>query len=414
MGPVGARSPVGGRGRRLALPGRSRRPATPLNFPSTAPSRTEMKITHVETYPVRIPLKPARRMVTALGQHIVSDYVLVRVVADNGLEGIGEATVMPRWSGETVWGAKAMIDHLLGPAVLGLDPTDIPAVDRRLELATRYNWFARAAVEMACWDLAGKGAGKPVYELLGGPARDRTIRCRFSMGAYDPVRARARALELIAEGFTTIKVKVGGDPDADVERVRVVREAIGPEPDIVIDANCGWTVPTAIAAVQRMKPLRISLVEQPTPDGDFSGIAQLRREVGLPVMADDMCFDLVDAEELVRHNGCDVISVYPGKNGGIARSKEIVEFAGRHGVACSIGSNLEWDVGTAAMAHLVVGCANMRVETWPGDMLGPEYHETRLAITPIEIAGPLVTLSDRPGLGIDLDWPLVREHRLTL
>ena len=384
-------------------------PPLPWSSPNSRPT---MRITHVETIPVRIPLKPARRMITALGQHNVSDYVLVRIGTDAGIEGVGEATVMPRWSGETVWSAQTIIDHLMGPAVVGADPTDIAEIDRRLELTCRHNWFAKAAIEMACWDIKGKQAQQPVYQLLGGPARPLTVRCRFSMGAYDPDRARNRARELVEEGFTTIKVKVGGPADTDFERVRIVRETIGPDMPIVIDANCGWDVETAIACVRQMQPLKLALIEQPTPDGDFSGLARLRSTTQVPVMADDMVFDLVDAEELIRHKACDVISVYPGKNGGIGRSKQIVEFAGRHGVACSIGSNLEWDVGCAAMAHLVIGCPNMQVEKYPGDMLGPDYHEVRIAKNPIDIRGPLVTITDRPGLGIDVDWDVVRSHRI--
>ena len=98
------------------------------------------------------------------------------------------------------------------------------------------------------------------------------------------------------------------------------------------------------------------------------------------------------------------------KNGGIGKSRALAAFAARQGVACSIGSNLEWDVGTAAMAHLVVACPNLQVEKYPGDMLGPDYHEVRLVQNPIPIRGPLVTLTDRPGLGIDVDWPVVRAH----
>ena len=102
----------------------------------------------------------------------------------------------------------------------------------------------------------------------------------------------------------------------------------------------------------------------------------------VPVMADDICFNLVHAQELVRNDCCDVISVYPGKQGGIRKAKEIVDFAAAHGVACSIGSNLELDVATAAMAHLVVACPNMQVEKYPGDMLGADYHELRVATNP--------------------------------
>jgi muconate cycloisomerase len=370
-----------------------------------------MRITHIETFAVRIPLKPERRMVSALGQHTVSEYVLVRIGTDQGVEGVGEATVMPRWSGETVWGGKALIDHVFTPLLIGCDPHAVAEIGQRMDRACAHNWFAKSAIEMACWDIQGRAAGKPVYDLLGGPCRPLSITCRFSMGAYDPDRARRRAHELVAEGFETIKVKVGGDPELDIERVRIVREAIGPDRQIVIDANCGWDADTAIRCINALEDCRIALVEQPTPDGDYAAIARVRREVKPPVMADDMCFNLVHARELVRNSGCDVISLYPGKNGGIRKSKEIAEFAAAHNVACSMGSNLEWDIATAAMCHLVVACPNIQIEKYPGDILGPEYHEVRIARNPMEIKGPVVTITDRPGLGIDVDWDVVKSHR---
>lgn len=373
-----------------------------------------MKIIRIETIPVRIPLIPARHMVTALGWHTESKYLLVRVITDTGLEGVGEATATPNWSGETIWGSKAIVDHVLAPVVIGCDPADIVEIDRRMDKACRHNWFAKSAIEMACWDIQGRAAGKPVYELLGGAVRPLTVRCRFSMGAYEIDRARSRALELVEEGFQTIKVKVGGDAETDIARVRAVREAIGPVRDLTIDANCGWDVDTAIRCVNELDDCRIALNEQPTPDGDYAGLARCRRETKPPVMADDIVFDMAHAKVLIHNNACDLISVYPGKNGGIRKSKAIVEFAAQHGVGCSIGSNLEWDIGTAAMAHLVVACPNMKVEQFPGDMLGPVYHEVRIVKNPIDINGPLVTISDRPGLGVDVDWDVVRSHEFKL
>ncbi len=369
-----------------------------------------MKITHVESYAVRIPLKPIRQMKSALGQHLVSDYLLVRLGTDAGVEGVGEATVMARWSGETVWSAKALVDRVLAPLVIGRDPAAIEELDALMDRAAAHNWFTKSAVEMACWDILGKQAGKPVYELLGGPCRDRTIRCRFSMGAYDLDRARQVAADRVAAGFDTIKVKVGGRVEDDVARVRAVREVIGPDRHLTIDANCGWDAVTAIAAVNAMREQQVELTEQPTPDGDYAAIARVRRETQPPVMADDMCFNLVHAQELIRHEGCDVISVYPGKNGGIRKSKVIVDFAAAHGVGCSIGSNLEWDVATAAMGHLVLACPNMQVEKYPGDMLGPEYHEFSIVREPLRIDGPTVTIPDKPGLGVEVDWETVRKH----
>jgi len=371
-----------------------------------------MKITHVETFPVRIPLKPERRMVSALGRHEVSEFLIVRLATDNGLEGVGEATVTPRWSGETVWSAQAVVQRLFAPLVIGHDPADIAAIERRMDQVCVHNWFAKAAIEMACWDLQGRQANKPVYELLGGARRARQVRCRFSLGAYEPEQAAQRARDLMAAGFTTIKVKVGGSPESDIARVRAVRTAAGPDVDLVIDANCGWDAETAIHCIRALDDCRLSLVEQPTADGDYAALARVRRETTPPVMADDICFNFVHAQELVRNQCCDVISVYPGKNGGIGKARRIAEFAAKHGLSTSIGSNLEWDIATAAMGHLVVACQPIEVEKFPGDMLGPDYHEFSIAREPITIEGPMVTVPDRPGLGIDVDWQVVRAHQI--
>lgn len=369
-----------------------------------------MKITKIETYPVRIPLKPERHMVSAIGSHQVSEYLLVRLETDAGIEGAGEATVMSRWSGETVWTAKTIIDKVFAPLLIGVDPSDVATIDDRMDKAAQCNWFAKSAVEMACWDIQGKAEKKPIYDLLGGAKRPLSIRCRFSMGAYSPERARSRTAELVEAGFTTIKVKVGTKLEEDVERVRIVRETMGPDLDLVIDANCGFDVPTAIQAAQLLEDCNVGLFEQPTPRSDFHGLAAVRKAIKPLVMADDICFDFYDAVECIRNEACDVISVYPGKNGGLRKSQRIVDYAADHGVACSIGSNLELDVASAAMCHLVIACSNMNVEQFPGDILGPEYHEFPIVENPLKIEGPVITLNDAPGLGVTVNWDLVRQH----
>jgi muconate cycloisomerase len=370
-----------------------------------------MKITRIATVPAQISVRPEFMITSSKGTHRVSPYLLVRVETDDGVAGDGEATTMPRWSGETCWTAKLIIDQVLSPELVGADPTDIAGIDWIMDTNCSRNWFAKSAIEMACWDIKGKWAGKPVYELLGGPKRSLRIPARFSMAAYDPDTAAAKAVERVAWGFTTIKIKVGTDPAADVARVRAVRQAVGPAIAIVIDANCGWDADTAIRCCRELKDCHLALVEQPTPDGDYDAMARVRHAIDVPVMADDMCFDRVHAEELLRNEACDVISVYPGKNGGIRKSAEIAELAAEHGVACTIGSNLEWDVATAAMAHLVVGLENMQVEKYPGDILGPWYHERRVVCEPLQIEHATCTITDRPGLGAEIDWAMVDRLR---
>ena len=351
-------------------------------------------------------------MISALGSADSHQFVLVRLLTDSEYQGAGEASVTVRWSGEMAASTCCLIHQVLGPAVVGVDPTDIEAIDRKMDAVCADNWFAKSAMEMACWDIRGRQAGVPVYELLGGAVRPLTIRSRFSLGAYDVPRAQGRAAELVEMGFDTIKVKVGGRPEEDIARVRAVREVIGLERSLVIDANCGWDTETAIDCIQQLADCRIDLAEQPTPKRDYEGMARVRRETKVPILADDTCFDLVDAQELIRNDCCDAISVYPGKNGGIRKAAEIVDFAADHGVACSIGSNLEWDVATAAMAHLIVSRENMQVEKYPGDLLGPFYHQQRIVRNPLEIQGPLTTLHELPGLGVDVDWSELAASRV--
>jgi muconate cycloisomerase len=371
-----------------------------------------MRITRLEALPVRIPLKPERRMISALGKHDVSDFTLVVVHTDSGEFGVGEATVTPRWSGETARGAQAIVEHVFAPVLIGCDPTDIETINARLDAVAVDNWFAKAAIEMACWDLAGRAANKPVYELLGGACRPLTIRNRFSLGAYTPEVIQPRAVALVEAGFDTLKVKVGTDPAADVVRVRAVREAIGPNIKLTIDANGGWNEDQAFDCLRQLADCDLTLVEQPLPRKNFSGLKRLRQATGAKILADESCFDEVEARELIEQGCCDAISVYPGKQGGIAKAVRIANLAAEHNIPCTIGSNLEWDVGAAAMLHFIVATPNMQIERYPGDCLGPFYHEISLAHEPLVIEGPFTTLRPGPGLGIELDFERVQKHRL--
>lgn len=371
-----------------------------------------MQITQIETFPVRIPLKPVRRMVSALGRHEVSDFVLVKVTCDNGLEGVGEATVTPQWSGETVWGCKALIDHVFTPVLIGCDPLDRDEIERRMDAVAVDNWFAKSAIEMALWDIAGRDAGAPVFELLGGACRPLTIRNRFSLGAYAPDVAAERAAALVEQGFETIKVKVGTGAELDVARVRAVRNAIGPERRLTIDANGGWDFVTACDCLAQLADCNVAIVEQPLPRRNYIDLKKLRQTTGCRILADESCFDEVEARELIEQECCDAITVYPGKHGGIAKARRIAERAATASIPCTIGSNLEWDLGAAAMMHCIVATPNLRIEELPGDCLGPSYHEFSIATNPLRIEGAETTLNDGPGLGIDIDWQCVRENRV--
>lgn len=361
-----------------------------------------MRITALEPLPILVPLAQGLTTKTAHGEHIDSPYVLLRVHTDEGVVGLGEATLAPRWSGETSPGCVAALRDVLAPAVIGADPRDVRDIHRRVHAAIRHNPFAKAAVEMACWDIAGKAADVPVYRLLGGKVRDAAP-MKMVVGAFDVPKAVALAKRFLDNGTRHLKVKVGLDVDTDVERVQAVRELAGPDVTIGIDANCGWSVTDARRALRRLEALDVTFAEQPVGTDDPRDLAAMRAATTIPVMADESVFTPSQAIELIRHDAADIFAVYPGKNGGILGSMAIAEIAAAAGRTCSIGSNLELGIATAAMLHLAVACPGIDSERYPGDLLGPLYHEADMITQPLALGPEVASPPDGPGLGVELD-----------
>lgn len=369
-----------------------------------------MKITDIVAIPVHVPLKQGLTTRTAHGDHVTSDYVIVRVLTDQGLVGLGEATVSPIWSGETSRSCVVAIRELLRPALAGRDPRRVNALRLAMDRALKANPFTKAAVEMALWDLAGKAAGVPVYQLLGGKVHD-AIPIKMMIGAFDPPQAVALAERFLGWGVRCLKVKVGLDPAGDLARVRAVREIAGPDIPITVDSNCGWNVTTARLALERLRPLDLRVAEQPIPPGDTAAMAYLREVSGIPIMADESVWTLADAWNVAGARAADVISVYPGKNGGIAASIEIAHAAQAAGLACHVGSNLELGVASAAMLHLAAATPAIDSARYPADILGPNYHEADLLREPLTLGPEAAVVPDGPGLGVELDEAQLERFR---
>jgi L-alanine-DL-glutamate epimerase-like enolase superfamily enzyme len=369
-----------------------------------------MKIIGVEPIPIRVPLKQGMTTKTAHGEHVDSPYVLVRIHTDEGLVGLGEATVAPRWSGETSTGSVTAIKDLLAPALLGEDPRRITVLRQKMDRCLKLNPFTKAAVEMALWDLAGKAAGLPVYQLLGGKVRD-AVPIKMVVGAFDVPRAVRLAEQFLAWGVKCLKVKTGLDPAGDVARVKAIRRAAGPDVPIGIDSNCGWDVATARRALAELRPLGILFAEQPVPTGDHEMLAEIRRGTDIPIMADESVFTLSDAWQLARHGAADILSIYPGKHGGIAATLEIAHVARAAGLACCIGSNLELGVGTAAMLHVAVADPGIDSATYPADLIGPLYHDADLVAGGLMIGPEASRVPEGPGLGVCLDEEQLARYR---
>jgi len=361
-----------------------------------------MKISQVEAVPILVPLKTGLTTKTAHGEHIDSPYVIVRVHTDEGLIGLGEATLAPRWSGETSPSCVAAIRDLLDPALRGADPRNVRSCLMQINRALKLNPFTKAAVEMALWDVAGKAAGQPLYRLLGGKVRE-TLPMKMVVGAFQVPKAVALAEQFLDWGVRHLKVKVGLDPEQDKERVQAVRDLAGAEVTVGIDANCGWNITTARRMLREMEALNIAFAEQPVGVEDPNALGQLRSASTIPIMADESVFTLADAWDLVRRDAVDILSIYPGKTGGILPAMAIASVAEAAGVVCSMGSNLELGIATAAMLHLGAAAPAIDSETYPGDFLGPLYHEADLITEPLSLGPIHATVPEGPGLGVALD-----------
>jgi muconate cycloisomerase len=383
-----------------------------------------MKITQVETIPIRVPIKPAIAIRSGRGgSHTESPFLLVRIHTDEGIVGLGEASCTPRWSGEDQVTAAHFINTYFAPLLVGERIDDVESLRMKFASAVAGNYFTKAAIEMALWDIVGKSQGKPVWQLLAASHEQQknnenaaalllaphssllSVATKWSVSGVEPAKAAGIARWAIGQGFSKMKVKVGIDPNGDVARVRAVRDAIGPDVKLGIDANGGWpTTRIAIDTINRLcNECDIYFAEQPVPAGDHFEMADVRRNVRVPIIADESVYTLADAKMLARAQAADVFSIYIGKAGGIGPAAEIAKFAQSENIECTIGSNLELGVGSAAMIHLALGAPGIDATTYPCDIIGPLFYEDDVLTNPLVIKGGTAQPHKRPGLGVELD-----------
>ncbi len=370
-----------------------------------------MKIDSIECIPVRVPIRPEVAIRAKGGTHSVSPFLLLKVHTNEGIVGLGEVSATPRWSGEDQVTAEHFIRTILGPAIIGEDPRNVELLSSRMRASIAGNAFTRAALEMALWDICGKAKGVPVYELLGGAVRE-SVTTKWSISGVEPERAAGIARWAAEQGFRTVKVKVGINPAEDVARVRAVRGELGESFRIGVDANGAWTPELAVEMIERLCEFGIYFAEQPVPPGDMAWLAEVRRRVKIPVLADESVYSPTDARAIVREGAADAISVYIGKAAGIGPAVQISAIAQAAHLGCTVGSNLELGVGTAAMLHLAVASSGITPEEFPCDIIGPLYYCDELLQEPLDLSNGRAIAPKGPGLGVELDEAKVRLYRV--
>jgi len=309
-----------------------------------------MRIKEVVAYAAEIPyIKP---WVISSGPTSVAANVLVQVVTDDGIIGIGEGSPVPAYGDETQGTILHAIRDNLAEVLIGRDPFDAEALAHDMDKRLHGHYFAKAAIDLALYDLRGKALGVPVYQLLGGQYRDH-VDLIAGVGLNDTETRVREAVEAVEAGYDIIKMKISGDPQLDIEQVGAVRAAIGPRIHIRLDANQGYRSGDCLPTFKKLESLGLDYIEQPLPRWDIAGQADLVAALDTPIMGDESCYSPEDVVTLIRNKAVDIVNIKIMKS-GLARSQKMAAIAEAAGLPCMVGSMVEMGVGTAAGVHFVI------------------------------------------------------------
>lgn len=353
-----------------------------------------MKIAEIRIGVLKTPLKtPFKTSVRSVAE--MTD-IVVRLETSDGIVGWGSAPPTAKVTGDTEGSIQCAIEGYITPVMRGMDIGDLEACLDALEGSIFHNPSAKAAVDIALHDAWARALGQPAWRLFGGSGR--SVRTDVTVSVNLPEEMAADAIRAVADGFDTIKIKVGVDAKVDFERIKAIREAIGYAPKLRIDANQGWKANEAVMALNRMADagFDIELVEQPVKKEDIAGMEFVTAHSPIPVVADESCWSPSDAIELIHRRAADMVNIKLMKCGGIRGARQIISVAQANGVEVMMGAMLEGKISTAAAAHLT-SSFNCVTKV---DLDGPAL----CTIDPVEggpvFDGPEIILGNEPGFGV--------------
>jgi L-alanine-DL-glutamate epimerase-like enolase superfamily enzyme len=333
--------------------------------------------------------------------------VFVKILTSDGITGFGEVRPEPvENQGETTASVVGAIKDFYAPLLIGKNPFDVERILFEMDKALPKNQYARMPIDLALYDIAGKRLGTPVHNLLGGLFHEK-VPLKFPLGIASKEEMVKEAMNLIERfGVKYLKVKIGRATKwkEDIENVKAIREAVGDEISLQVDANCGYnSVGQALGVIRKLEKYDIAMVEQPIASWNLEGMAEIARSVDIPILADESVFTLMDAYKVIRMKAADVINVKLQKSGGLNMAKKIVAVAEAAGLPIFVGSSVETGVGAAAAAHFYASTCHV----WPAAafMFGPYLLEHHLMVEDpmLSIHDGYLRVPEKPGLGIDID-----------
>ena len=353
-----------------------------------------MKITGLRLGRISVPLKKPFK--TALRSVESVEDLIVELSTDSGEVGYGEAPPTGVITGDTTGAIVGAIGDHIAKAVVGMDVDELEEIMSRIDGAVVHNTSAKAAVDIAVYDLFRRLRGAPLYKLWGGYRKE--IVTDITISANDPETMARDSAEAVALGYRTLKIKLGKDPARDIERIKLIRERIGHEVEIRVDANQGWRPKEAVRLIRRMEDagLSLELVEQPVPAHDLEGLKHVTDNVSVPVMADESAFSPRDALKIMQSRAADIVNIKLMKTGGLHNALRICSIAEVSGVECMIGCMLEAKVSVTAAVHLAAAKKVITKVDLDGPVLCREDPIDGGAV----FAESLVRPNEAPGLGI--------------
>ena len=362
----------------------------------------KLKIKDVEIYYFDIDL--VEPFTISLGTVTSTNGVLVRVLTDGGIIGLGESCPFQPITGETqesnIATARSIREMLKGKDALAIE-----AANRTIGPFTHSNPSIVAAFDMALYDILGKAAALPAFRLLGG---DKTsFETDITTGIDTTEKMVKAAKENVAKGFRILKLKMGHEPDEDIEHIRAIREAVGDGIALRVDANQGYTVPQAIHALRGIERFNIQYCEQPVLMTDVDGMREVRRESPIPIMADEALFFPTDAIKLIKADACDYFNIKLMKAGGMTNSLKISMIGEAANIRCMLGCMNETRLALTAAAHVHGAQRNIIF----ADLDGHFSHVVDPIIGGFTVKDGVITLPETPGLGCDVDPAYLKKLR---
>ncbi len=352
-----------------------------------------LTIIGIDIYPFDIPMHKPFTIATMSTS--VSPNMLVRIRTDEpDLYGWGEASPLHSITGETQ-AICISAAREIAPLMIGKNPLEIASLSLQMDRFLPRNTTTKSAFDIALYDIAAKAAGLPLYRFLGGS--NVPMETDMTIGIGDPSAAGAEALSLLEMGFRTIKVKLGTTGKEDYARLHNIRQAVGPDIQLRIDANQAWDRSAAILALRAFEQFDIQFCEQPLRAFDVAGLAEVGRTTSIPIMADEALFSPADAIRLCAENAAPYFNIKLAKSGGIHPALQISAIAQATNRPCMVGCMLESRLGLTASAHLAAACPMARYY----DIDSCFEHSVDLIQGGIQIQNGMITLPDEPGIGAE-------------